>query len=156
MENSAFIKKAVNLAEKNVTTRTGGPFGAVVVKEGKIIAKGQNHVTLKNDPTAHAEVEAIRKACQLLDTFDLSGCELYTSCEPCPMCLSAIYWARLDAVYYATEKEDAADAGFDDAFIYDEIAKAPADRTIKMVKLEIPAGNAPFEKWKADPLKIEY
>ena len=116
-----FIKKAIQLALDNVTGSTGGPFGAVVVKNGEIVGVGQNQVTKLNDPTAHAEIQAIREACQRLNTFQLDDCELYTSCEPCPMCLGAIFWARPKAVYYACTKEDAAAIGFDDKFIYEQL-----------------------------------
>ena len=116
-----FIKKVIQLALDNVTGNTGGPFGAVVVKNGEMVGVGQNQVTRLNDPTAHAEIQAIREACQRLNTFQLDDCELYTSCEPCPMCLGAIFWARPKAVYYACTKEDAATIGFDDKFIYEQL-----------------------------------
>ncbi|HPO48366.1 MAG TPA: nucleoside deaminase, partial [Paludibacteraceae bacterium] len=127
--NEKFMKKAIAASIKNIE-QDGGPFGAVIVKDGKVIATGGNRVTANNDPTAHAEISAIRKACKKLNTFDLSGCEIYSSCEPCPMCLSAIYWAHLDRLYYGNTKKDAANIGFDDSFIYDELDLKPADRKI--------------------------
>ena len=117
MEKTDIMRKAIALSIENVKNG-GGPFGALIVKDGKIIAHGVNRVTANNDPTAHAEISAIRAACEKLHTFDLSGCEIYTSCEPCPMCLGAIYWAHLDKIYYGNNKHDAADIGFDDSFIY--------------------------------------
>src|SRR5574344_2649756 len=119
--NKDFLLCAIQMATDNVANGNGGPFGAVVAKEGKIIARATNTVTTSNDPTAHAEVNAIREACRVLGTFDLSGCEIYSSCEPCPMCLSAIYWARIDKIYYSANCIDAAQAGFDDSFIYKEM-----------------------------------
>jgi tRNA(Arg) A34 adenosine deaminase TadA len=124
-----FLREAIQVSIKNVQENNGGPFGAVIVKAGKIIARGANKVTAKNDPTAHAEVEAIRQACEVLGTFDLSGCDIYASCEPCPMCLGAIYWSRVDHLYFAATKEDAAEIGFDDEFIYEEIGKSFQSRS---------------------------
>mgnify|MGYP002750922851 CR=1 FL=1 len=129
MTSEELMRKAIVLAEENVDNG-GGPFGAVIARNGEIIATGVNRVTAEHDPTAHAEVSAIRAACKKLGTFDLSGCEIYTSCEPCPMCLGAIYWARLDKMYYANTKTDAKDIGFDDSFIYDELELKPADRKL--------------------------
>ena len=120
-----FMRKAIALSIENVRTGRGGPFGTVIAKGGKVIARAANRVTERNDPTAHAEVEAIRAACTVLGTFQLTGCELFTSCEPCPMCLGAIYWARLDRFFYGNSRADAAKIEFDDAFIYDEIGKSP-------------------------------
>lgn len=151
-----YLRKAIKLAAQNVKEKKGGPFGAVIVKEGRVIAEGQNRVTAASDPTAHAEIEAIRKASRKLGRFHLSGCVLYASCEPCPMCLSAIYWAHLDAVYFAANAENAADAGFDDGFIYDELGKAPEDRQLKIEKLDLPESIEPFQLWDNDPDKIEY
>ena len=125
MEKQEFMRRAIQLSLESVK-HGGGPFGAVIVKEGKIIAEAANRVTLDNDPTAHAEVNAIRQAARSLGRFDLSGCDIYTSCEPCPMCLGAIYWAHLDHIYYGCNRRDAADAGFDDEFIYEELSRAPA------------------------------
>ncbi len=154
--NRKYMERAVALALENVEKHGGGPFGAVIVKDGQIIAEGQNRVTTACDPTAHAEVIAIRKAAKELKNFHLEGCEIYSSCEPCPMCFSAIYWAHLDAVYYAASAEDAARAGFDDAFIYEELKKAPGERRILFKKMETDDANKPFEKWQEDPEKTEY
>src|SRR5690606_24737844 len=129
-EHEALMQEAINLSIKGMNNNEGGPFGAIVVKDGKIVGRGNNKVTSTNDPTAHAEVVAIRDACKNLGSFQLDGCIIYTSCEPCPMCLGAIYWARPDKVFYACTKEDAADAGFDDAFIYREIDADYASRSI--------------------------
>jgi guanine deaminase len=123
MEHELFMRMAIKLSEENVNQNLGGPFGAVIVKDGKVIAKSANKVTTSNDPTAHAEVSAIRLACQELNTFDLSGAVIYTSCEPCPMCLGAIYWSRIETIYYGNTKKDAAEINFDDKFIYDELAQ---------------------------------
>lgn len=150
------MREAIRLSIENVETGKGGPFGAVIVKDGKIIARGANQVTTDNDPTAHAEVVAIRNACKALSTFQLDGCEVYTSCEPCPMCLGAIYWARPDKIYYANSKEDAADINFDDQFIYEEIAKPINERklfTQQMLRDEAIEG---FKKWSESQDKIEY
>jgi tRNA(Arg) A34 adenosine deaminase TadA len=130
-----FMRRAIELAQQGVDSSAGGPFGCVVVKDGKIVAEGCNQVTSTMDPTAHAEVVAIRNACRALETFQLDDCEIYTSCEPCPMCLGAIYWARPARIFYAATREDAAAAGFDDDFIYEEIGKRLADRTRKMENL---------------------
>ena len=134
----------------------GGPFGAVVVKEGEIVGRGWNQVTRTLDPTAHAEVMAIRDACGKLDRFDLRGCELYTSCEPCPMCLAAIYWARLDRVYYACGRTDAARAGFDDQLIYDQIGLGLSERSLPMTQLGCAAADALFDEWRVKADKIPY
>lgn len=151
-----FMKRAADLAIINVEKRTGGPFGCVIVKDGEIIAEGANSVTTHNDPTAHAEVVAIRRACEKLKSFQLTGCTIYTSCEPCPMCLGAIYWARPDMVYYAGTRFEAADAGFDDAFIYDEIAADIKTRKIPFLPLLPEEAIRIFNAWKADSKKIEY
>lgn len=134
----------------------GGPFGALIVREGEVVGRGWNQVTRNLDPTAHAEVTAIRDACQLLQRFDLRGCELYTSCEPCPMCLAAIYWARLERVYYGCRREDAARAGFDDQFIYDQIGLDLSARSLPMVQVGCTAANELFREWIAKPDKIPY
>ena len=152
----SFMELAIELAMKNVRSGTGGPFGAVVVKGGAVIAAEANCVTTTNDPTAHAEVMAIRKACQALGSFQLEGCEIYTSCEPCPMCLGAIYWARPAAVYYANTRAQAAEAGFDDAFIYDEVSLAPEHRTLAMKQLPLPAAQEHFDAWIASQLQVKY
>ena len=149
------MNKAIALSVKNIE-KGGGPFGAVIVKDGEIVASGANGVTLKNDPTAHAEVTAIRNACKKLQTFDLSGCEIYSSCEPCPMCLSAIYWAHIDKLYYGNTKEDAKGIGFDDSFIYDELDLKPEKRRlISNQKMHEEARKA-FIKWEQKADKIEY
>jgi guanine deaminase len=150
------MRRAIGLSLEMMRSGKGGPFGAVVVHQGKIIAEGFNQVTSSNDPTAHAEVVAIRLACQALNTFDLSGCELYTSCEPCPMCLGAIYWARPAAVYYANTRAEAASAGFDDSFIYDQVPLAPHDRALHMVHLPHDDALASFEEWRASNISISY
>jgi tRNA(Arg) A34 adenosine deaminase TadA len=152
----SFMELAIDLAMKNVETRAGGPFGAVVVKDGRVLAAAANSVTATNDPTAHAEVMAIRKACQALGSFQLDGCEIYTSCEPCPMCLGAMYWARPAAVYYANTRAHAAEAGFDDAFIYDEVAFLPDQRSLKMSQLVLPKAREHFDAWVAGQSHVKY
>ena len=151
-----FIKRAIELSAKGMDNNAGGPFGAVIVKDEKIIAEGYNQVTSSNDPTAHAEVVAIREACKNLNSFQLDGCIIYTSCEPCPMCLGAIYWARPKAVYYACTKEDAAEIGFDDHFIYDEIDTGMENRSIKFVNLNREDGKEVFKKWGAKEGRTDY
>jgi guanine deaminase len=151
-----FMRIAIRLSEQNVSKALGGPFGAVIVKDGKIIAKSANKVTQQNDPTAHAELTTIRLACRKLKTFDLSGCVIYSSCEPCPMCLSAIYWAQIDSVYYANTKKDAARIGFNDQFIYDEIALSKEKRKIFMQQILKAEANSAFELWEHSVLKISY
>ncbi len=151
-----FMREAIALSRQNVLTNEGGPFGAVVVKDGKIIAQGRNQVTATHDPTAHAEVVAIRNACQTLGAFQLTGCEIYTSCEPCPMCLGAIYWARPDRVYYASTHADAAEVGFDDHFIYQELERPIAKRTLPMQQLLRDEAWVVFQEWNANPDKVEY
>ena len=151
-----FMQEAIRLSICNVEEGKGGPFGAVVVKDGKIIARGVNQVTITNDPTAHAEVVAIRNACDALNTFQLDGCEIYTSCEPCPMCLGAIYWARPSRVYYANSKEDAAAIEFDDDFIYKEIAKPIQYRELQFTQVMRKEAQEAFTIWKNKPNKIEY
>ncbi|PHR12281.1 MAG: tRNA-specific adenosine deaminase [Aequorivita sp.] len=155
-KDKQFIKRAIELSEKGMDKNAGGPFGAVIVKNGKIIAEGFNQVTSSNDPTAHAEVVAIRNACEELGSFQLDNCIVYTSCEPCPMCLGAIYWARPKAVYYACTKEDAAEIGFDDDFIYDEIDKNIEHRNINFINLEREEGREVFKKWEAKEGRVDY
>ncbi|MBP1677577.1 MAG: CMP/dCMP deaminase zinc-binding protein [Bacteroidetes bacterium] len=150
-----YMRKAIALSVKNVKSG-GGPFGAVIVKDGEVIATGANSVTKNNDPTAHAEVTAIRKAARKLGTFDLSGCEIYTSCEPCPMCLAAIYWARLDKIYFGNTKADAKEIGFDDSFIYDEIALKVEDRKIATSQMMREDALEAFKAWANKEDKIEY
>jgi tRNA(Arg) A34 adenosine deaminase TadA len=151
-----FMERAIALAIENVRQRGGGPFAAVVVKDGKIVAEGWNCVTATNDPTAHAEITAIRKACAALSSFQLGGCEIYTSCEPCPMCLGAIYWARPARVYYAGTAADAAAVGFDDSFIYSEIALPHERRRIPMLPLLREEAQAAFRAWQEKPDKVRY
>lgn len=153
---AAFMRHAVQLSAERMRSGEGGPFGAVVVKDGRVVAEGWNRVTSANDPTAHAEVTAIRRACEALGTFSLQGCEIYTSCEPCPMCLAAIYWARLDRVYYANTREHAAEIGFDDALIYGEVSKPVEHRAIPTVRLPLPEAEAVFAEWHRKTDKIRY
>ena len=150
-----YMLKAIKQAQKSVE-KGGGPFGAVIVKDGKIVAEGSNGVTLKNDPTAHAEVTVIRKACKKLKTFDLSGCVIYSSCEPCPMCLSAIYWARIDKIYFGCTKNDAKEIGFDDSFIYEQISLKPEKRSIPSKEFLREDALSAFKMWKNKTDKIEY
>ena len=154
-DKKKFMAKAIELSIKSANT-IGGPFGSVIVKDQKIIAEGSNTVTSTNDPTAHGEIVAIREACKNLNTFDLSGCEIYTSCEPCPMCLSAIYWSRLDKIYYANTRDDAKNIDFDDSFIYTEIPKKIDDRKIKMVQMLREEALKAFEIWDKKVDKVKY
>ncbi|NBC27753.1 MAG: tRNA-specific adenosine deaminase [Bacteroidetes bacterium] len=154
--NNLFMKRAIELARTGMEANHGGPFGCVIVKDNRIIGEGYNRVTTSNDPTAHAEVVAIRNACEHLGTFQLTGCDIYTSCEPCPMCLGAIYWARPDRIYYAAKREDAADAGFDDSFIYTEIPLPIDDRSIPMENVGRDAAVDLFENWKQKSDKTAY
>ncbi len=154
--NPDLLRRAIALATENVARGKGGPFAALVVRDGKIVGEGVNSVTASNDPTAHAEVNAIRAAAQAEGSFTLAGCELYTSCEPCPMCLAAAYWARLDAVYYGASAFDAARAGFDDALLYAEFRKNFADRKLRATQLLGDEAWASFAAWIASPNKIEY
>jgi guanine deaminase len=156
MSDFHFMEKAVEIALNNVLTNQGGPFGAVVVKEGKIIGIGRNEVTSSNDPTAHAEVQAIRDACQYLNDFQLTDCEIFSSCEPCPMCIGAIYWARPKAVYYACTKQDAAKIGFDDQFIYDQLSLPMEQRKIMMKQIFPVEGDLPFRTWEKSTAKVDY
>jgi len=151
----AFMRRAIQLSRENVQ-RNGGPFGAVIVKDGRVVGEGFNRVTATNDPTAHAEVVAIRAACAHLHTFDLSGAEIYSSCEPCPMCLSAIYWARLAGIHYANTKLDAAAIQFDDYFIYEELAKHPEQRSIPMRQMLRDEAMQAFLDWQANASRVQY
>jgi guanine deaminase len=154
--NPEFMQQAIALATENVLSGRGGPFGAVIVHNGEVVATGSNLVTASNDPTAHAEVVAIRSACAKLNTFALTGCEIYTSCEPCPMCLAAVYWARLGAIYYGNTAADAAAAGFDDAFLYNEI-KLPLDqRSIPSINLLRDQALSSFNAWREYAGRIDY
>ncbi len=151
-----FMQMAVELAMENLQTGKGGPFGAVIVKDGVVVGKGSNSVTSTNDPTAHAEVNAIRDACKNLGSFQLDDCIVFTSCEPCPMCLGAIYWARPEAVYYASNQHDAADAGFDDSFIYKEIELPYEKRSIPFVHQPTDFAQSVFDCWKIKEDKVDY
>ena len=155
-QDEQFMRRAIRLAQEGIDQNAGGPFGAVVVKNGEIIGEGHNRVTSTNDPTAHAEVVAIRNACARLETFQLDGCVIYTSCEPCPMCLGAIYWARPDRVFYAATREDAAAIGFDDQFIYEEMEKTFEHRQMKLVNLMRDEGLSVFENWANKIDKTKY
>jgi guanine deaminase len=154
--NPGFLRRAIALAVENVTSGQGGPFAAVVVRDGKIVGEGANSVTSANDPTAHGEVNAIRAACRALGAFTLAGCELYTSCEPCPMCLAACYWARLDAIYYGSSAADAAKAGFDDAFLYAEFRKDAPERKLSSTQLLGDEAWSSFAAWLASEKRIPY
>ena len=154
--NPEFLRRAIALATRNVLTATGGPFAAVVVRDGKIVGEGANSVTATNDPTAHAEVNAIRAAAKSLGTFSLAGCVLYTSCEPCPMCLAAAYWARIERIYYGSSAADAARAGFDDAFLYAEFRKDAPARSLPATQLLADEAWASFAAWAASPNKTIY
>lgn len=148
--------EAIRLSQQNIRENKGGPFACVIVNDGKVIARGTNLVTSTNDPTAHAEIVAIREACKTLGTFQLEGCEIYTSCEPCPMCLAAIYWARIDKIYYANSRDDAAKIGFDDLFLYHEIPKHTHERKILMKQLMREEALAAFREWEQKQDKIQY
>lgn len=154
-KDKEFMREAIRLSMSSVQNG-GGPFGAVIVKDGKIVAGSSNSVTLDNDPTAHAEVNCIRKACKALGTFDLSGCDIYTSCEPCPMCLGAIYWAHLDRIFFANNRKDAAEIDFDDDFIYEEIVKPLDERKTPVIPVLRNEALAVFTAWKEKADKIEY
>jgi len=156
MYDKKFMIEAIALSRQCLETGLGGPFGAVVVKDGEIVGRGRNMVTLHNDPTAHAEITAIRDACKNLGSFQLTGCEIYTSCEPCPMCLGAIYWARPAKVYYAACQEDATKAGFDDSFIYKEFNLLPAERAIPAIQCDREEAVAIFDEWILWNEKIKY
>ncbi len=155
-EKHKFMREAIKLSLDNVSSGQGGPFGAVIVKDGVIIARGANEVTSSNDPTAHAEVVAIRNACKALNTFQLDGCEIYCSCEPCPMCLGAIYWARPEKIYYANSKDDAANIQFDDKFIYSEIEKPIESRSLFTRQMLRDEALIVFKKWVESENKTEY
>jgi len=154
--NPVFMEKAIALATENVTSGRGGPFGAVIVRDGEIVATGVNRVTATNDPTAHAEVVAIREAAHVLNDFQLTGCHIYTSCEPCPMCMGAIYWARCEAIFYGNCAADAAAAGFDDAFLYEEMKVPVGERKILTVNLLPERAIESFDAWRAQAGRIDY
>ena len=151
-----FIRHAVRLSAERMRKGAGGPFGAIIVKDGRVVAEGWNCVTSTNDPTAHAEVTAIRRACEALGTFSLKGCEIFSSCEPCPMCLAAIYWARMDRITFANSREDAAMIGFDDELIYEEVSKPVEHRAIPTIRLALPEAKAVLAEWRAKPDKTPY
>ena len=151
-----FMRRAIELSLQNVAVHGGGPFGAVVVQDGVIVGEGWNQVTANNDPTAHAEINAIRAACRKIERFDLRGASIYTSCEPCPMCLAAIYWARLDAIFYANNKLDAAAIQFDDNFIYQQLSKPVGERSIPMTQLLRDEASAAFVLWRNTAIKTPY
>ena len=154
--NPAYLRRAIELATQNVLAGVGGPFAALIVRDGQVIAEAANSVTTTNDPTAHGEVNAIRKACAALGSFSLAGCEIYSSCEPCPMCLAAIYWARLGAIYYGSNQQDAAKAGFDDAFLYEELGKNSDNRSVPALQLLREEAWEAFATWIAVPTKVDY
>ncbi len=155
-QDKEFLKLAIDLSKHGMDTGCGGPFGAVIVKDGEIVGRGFNKVTSTNDPTAHAEVVAIRDACHYLNSFQLEGCTIYSSCEPCPMCLGAIYWARPDRLVYACTKEDAASIGFDDDFIYDEIKLDKSNRKIETVNMMREEGYKVMTSWQQNSSKTDY
>ena len=156
MTERDFMRRAIAISAEMMRALKGGPFGAVIVRDGEIIAEGHNKVTSSNDPTAHAEVVAIREACRKLESFSLEGCEIYTSCEPCPMCLSAIYWARLERIYYANTREDAAKVGFDDDLLYGEMARPIGERQLPATRLLGQEAFAVFQEWDTLPDKVPY
>ncbi len=156
MSQAAFMREAVQLAENGMRSGRGGPFGCVVVRRNEVVGRGSNRVTSTNDPTAHAEVVAIRDACTALGTFQLTDCELYTSCEPCPMCLAAIYWARIPQIFYGNTRADAAAIGFDDDFIYQQIPLPPEHRTVKMKLFLRDEAQIAFKEWAAKTDKVRY
>jgi tRNA(Arg) A34 adenosine deaminase TadA len=156
MTDQRHMRRAIEISREKMNANQGGPFGAVVVKDGAILAEGWNRVTSTNDPTAHAEVVAIREACRKLGTFSLAGCEIYTSCEPCPMCLAAIYWARLERIHFANTRADAAAIGFDDSHIYDEIPLPLDRRAVPMDRVLADEARAVFREWDAKPDKVRY
>lgn len=156
MKQKDFMRKAIELSRQHMQAGAGGPFGAVIVKDGKIISEGWNQVSSTNDPTAHAEVQAIRKACKAVENFDLTGAEIYTSCEPCPMCLAAIYWARIGKIYYANTRRNAADIEFDDDFIYQEIPKPLDQRKIPMEQILAEDAIEVFKEWQLKEDKTVY
>jgi tRNA(Arg) A34 adenosine deaminase TadA len=156
MTHEDFMRQAIRMSTDGVRSNRGGPFGCVIVRDGKVVGRGNNEVTSTCDPTAHAEIVAIRAACRELKTFQLADCTLYASCEPCPMCLSAIYWARIPAVYYGNTRQDAAGIGFDDDFIYAQIPLPPGERRVSMQPLLPGEARAAFAEWAAKPDKVKY
>ena len=156
MDHEKFMRQAIELSREKMRELEGGPFGAVVVVNGAVVGQGWNQVTGHNDPTAHAEISAIRCACEHLGTFDLEGAVMYTTCEPCPMCLGAIYWARIEKVYYANTTQDAVRIGFDDGFLYEEVSLPPSRRSLPMERLFLDEAREVFAEWEAMPNKVEY
>lgn len=156
MDDRTFLMRAVGLSRTRMLANAGGPFGALVVREGHVLAEGWNEVTSSNDPTAHAEVRAIRKACEAVSSFQLHGATLYSSCEPCPMCLAAAYWARVGRIVFAAGRADAAKVGFDDAYLYDEIAKPVAARAVPTLHMPVQEAVDVFAAWHAKPDRIDY
>jgi guanine deaminase len=154
--SESHLREAIRLADEKMTAGDGGPFGAIIVKDHQVISRGWNCVTSENDPTAHAEIMAIRAACATLESFSLKGCEIYSSCEPCPMCLAAIHWARLDALYFSATHQDATDAGFDDSLLYEEIRKKTTDRALKTERYLMKEGRKVFTHWKNKSDKVVY
>jgi len=156
MDHEEFMRHVVELSRVKMLERQGGPFAAAVVMDGEIVGEGWNCVTGSNDPTAHAEIQAVRAACAARGTFTLEGAAIYASCEPCPMCLAAIYWARIDTVYYANTTEDAAAIGFDDGFLYDELSKPSRERKVTLLRVDVPEAKEVFAQWEQMPDKIRY
>jgi guanine deaminase len=156
MCNKDFMQKAVKLSRDHMEANDGGPFGAIVVKDGEVVAEGYNRVTSTNDPTAHAEVVAIRDACANLNTFSLKGCELYTSCEPCPMCLSAAYWSGVDVIYFSNTRKDAAEIGFSDDFLYEQVSLPLEERSLPIKRIELAEANKVFQDWMVKEDKVLY
>jgi guanine deaminase len=156
VDDSIFMAQAISLAIENVRSGRGGPFAALVVKDGAVVASGTNLVTSAKDPTAHAEIVAIREACRALDTFQLTGCTIYTTCEPCPMCMGAMYWAHPARICFGATQAEAAEAGFDDAYIYEELRRSPAERAIPMVQIARQEALGPFHEWQRKTDKIRY
>lgn len=155
-QHERFMREAIRLAAENVRAGRGGPFGAVVVLNGEVVGRGANRVTETNDPTAHAEILAIREACRSLGSFQLAGCDVYCSAEPCPMCMGAIYWARPARVFFAVERGEASAAGFDDGFIYEELSRPPRDRSIEIRRLAVEGADEALRLWEAAEDKVEY
>lgn len=156
MNRTDFMRRAIEISRTRMEANQGGPFGAVIVRDGKIIAEGHNMVTSANDPTAHAEVVAIRNACETIENFSLDGCEIYTSCEPCPMCLAAIFWARIEKIYYANSRHDAADIGFDDAALYEEVTRPLHERAVPIEQMSDDEAGKVFRAWMEKEDRIEY
>lgn len=155
-QNITFLQQAINLAKKGMESNTGGPFGAIVVQNNTVIGEGWNQVTTSNDPTAHAEIMAIRNACKAINHFALSGCVIYTNCEPCPMCLSAIYWARIEKIFFSSNRKEAEEIGFDDSFLYNEISLNLKQRSLPIIRISLPEAKQLFMTWKQKKDKTPY